>query len=57
LDTHEQMGMTDGNGEVTFRISSPGTWIIGLRDFRTSTFQGVKVTENHDSLTVFNVLK
>jgi uncharacterized GH25 family protein len=57
MDAHEQTGTTDGNGEVTFRISSPGTWIIGLRDSRTSTFQGVKVTENNDSLTVFNVPK
>jgi uncharacterized GH25 family protein len=57
MDAHEQSGTTDGSGEVTFRISNPGVWIIGLRDSRTSTFQGVKVTENNDSIVVFTVPK
>jgi uncharacterized GH25 family protein len=55
MNAYEQTGTTDRNGEVTFRISNPGIWIIGLRDSRTSTFQEVKVTENNDSIVVFSV--
>jgi uncharacterized GH25 family protein len=55
MNAHEQTGKTDGNGMVTFRISNPGVWIIGLRDSRSSTFQGVKATENNDSIVVFTV--
>jgi uncharacterized GH25 family protein len=57
MDAHEQTGATDNNGEVTFRISNPGTWIVGLRDSRTSTFQGVRVAQNNDSLVVFTIPK
>jgi uncharacterized GH25 family protein len=57
MDAHEQTGTTDGNGEVTFRISNPGVWVIGLRDSRESAFQGVKTTENNDSLVVLTVPK
>jgi uncharacterized GH25 family protein len=53
MNAHEQKGSTDKDGEVTFKISNPGIWIIGLRDSRTSTFQGVKTTENNDSIVVF----
>jgi uncharacterized GH25 family protein len=57
MDAHEQEGITDGNGEATFRISNPGVWIVGLRDSRVSAFQGVKSTENNDSIVVFTVPK
>jgi uncharacterized GH25 family protein len=55
MNAYEQTGTTDGNGEVTFRISSPGIWIVGLRDSRTSNFQGFNTTENNDSIVVFTV--
>jgi uncharacterized GH25 family protein len=57
LNAHEQELTTDKNGEVTFKISNQGTWIIGLRDSRKSTLQGAPVTENNDSLLVFLVPK
>lgn len=57
MNAHEQSGKTDSKGEVTFTISNPGIWIIGLRDSRTTTFQGLKTTENNDSLVVFTVPK
>lgn len=57
MNAHEQTGTTDSKGEVAFTISNPGIWIIGLRDSRNSTFQGVKTIENNDSLVVFTVPK
>jgi uncharacterized GH25 family protein len=57
MNAHEQSGRTDTKGEVTFTISNPGIWIIGLRDSRVTTFQGIKTTENNDSLVVFTVPK
>ncbi|MDR2343601.1 MAG: DUF4198 domain-containing protein [Spirochaetaceae bacterium] len=55
MNAYEQTGTTDSKGELTFRISNPGIWIVGLRDSRTSTFQGLNTTENNDSIVVFTV--
>jgi uncharacterized GH25 family protein len=56
LNAYEQKGNTDRNGEISFRISSPGVWIIRVRDSRNSTVPGVSV-ENNDSIVVFAVPK
>jgi uncharacterized GH25 family protein len=57
LNAHEQELATDSKGEVTFKISNPGVWVIGLRDTRKSTLQGVPLTENNDSIVVLTVSK
>jgi uncharacterized GH25 family protein len=57
MNAHEQTQKTDRNGEVTFKISNPGVWIVGLRDSRVSTYQGIKLTENNDSLVVIQVIR
>jgi uncharacterized GH25 family protein len=54
LNAYEQKGNTDRNGEISFRISSPGIWIIRVRDSRNSTVPEVSV-ENNDSIVVFPV--
>jgi uncharacterized GH25 family protein len=55
MNAHEQEEKTDRNGEVAFKISNPGVWIIGLRNTSVSTLQGSKLTENNDSIVVFTV--
>jgi uncharacterized GH25 family protein len=54
LNAYEQKGNTDGNGEISFRISSPGVWIIRVRDSRNSTVPEVPA-EINDSIVVFAV--
>jgi hypothetical protein len=56
MNAYEQKGNTNRNGEITFRISSPGIWIIRVRDSRDSAIPGVAV-ENNDSIVVFTVPK
>jgi uncharacterized GH25 family protein len=54
MNAYEQKGNTDRNGEITFRISNPGVWILRVRDSRNSTVPDVNV-ENVDSIIVFTV--
>ncbi|MDR2133782.1 MAG: DUF4198 domain-containing protein [Treponema sp.] len=54
MNAYEQKGNTDRNGEITFRISNPGIWILRVRDSRNSAVPDVTV-ENVDSIVVFTV--
>jgi uncharacterized GH25 family protein len=56
MNAYEQKGNTDRNGEITFKISNPGIWIVRVRDSRNSTVPDVTV-ENNDSIVVFTVPK
>ncbi|MDR2094951.1 MAG: DUF4198 domain-containing protein, partial [Treponema sp.] len=56
MNAYEQKGNTGRNGEITFKISSPGIWILRVRDSRNSTVPDVTV-ENVDSIIVFPVSK
>ncbi|MDR1319521.1 MAG: DUF4198 domain-containing protein [Treponema sp.] len=56
MNAYEQKGNTNRNGEITFRISSPGIWIIRVRDSRDSAVPEVSV-ENNDTIVVFSVPK
>jgi uncharacterized GH25 family protein len=54
MNAYEQKGNTDRNGEISFKISSPGIWILRVRDSRNSAVPEVSV-ENVDSIIVFAV--
>jgi uncharacterized GH25 family protein len=54
MNAYEQKGNTDRAGEITFRIGSPGIWILRVRDSRTAN-DLVPITENNDSIIVFTV--
>jgi uncharacterized GH25 family protein len=54
MNAYEQKGNTDRNGEISFKISSPGIWILRVRDSRNSAVPEVSV-ENVDSIIVFTV--
>jgi uncharacterized GH25 family protein len=54
LNAYVQKGNTNRNGEIAFRIGSPGIWIIRVRDSRNSAVPEVSV-ENNDSIVVFAV--
>ncbi|MDR2133948.1 MAG: DUF4198 domain-containing protein [Treponema sp.] len=56
MNAYEQKGNTDRNGEISFKISSPGIWILRVRDSRESAVPDVTV-ENVDSIIVFPVSK
>ncbi|MDR1031328.1 MAG: DUF4198 domain-containing protein [Treponema sp.] len=54
MNAYEQKGITDRNGEITFKISNPGIWILRIRDSRNSAVPDVGL-ENVDSIIVFTV--
>jgi uncharacterized GH25 family protein len=56
MNAYEQKGNTNSNGEISFKISSPGIWILRVRDSRNSAVPDVTV-ENVDSIIVFTVPK
>jgi uncharacterized GH25 family protein len=53
-DTYAQTGKTDAKGEVQFRITNPGLWIVRISDTRKSAHPGTD-EDNNAAILVFAV--